>query len=346
MTRKYIWADNTAINYLDLPYRQSYKDWVGYYEFPVDRFSVASGLLELDCISLLPKPSYNLTGLSGINWKDRYFDIMDCIADTVFETANGRHIHLLYSGGTDSTGVYCALKRSKHFRSYQERGCISVSLTSMSINEYPRLFYSEILPEMNLVPLNYNDLMSDPNILLVTGEPGDYIIGNADATSLEINLMEHYSKFYEISNSKLRLFMDLCELSRPHCPFDIESVNQYVWWINQCYSYHEPLIKPYIWSSTDDYSKLFTNSKVFNFFNDDLMTAFSYEYMSTNPRYEHADDLKNFIKEYTCNYTKDTDYLTKPKVYSQRLSLRSLYKNVIYLEDGVIKDDFISGSLT
>lgn len=340
-TRQIIWADGTAIKYSSLPFRNSYKSWAGMYEFPVDRFNVTHGSLELGCVNLLKDPIYNLQNISN-DWEDRYFDHMKTVADKVFETAGTRTVNLLYSGGIDSVGVYCALRQSKYFKQFLDEGRFKLSLTSTSITEYPHLFFKEILPEIDLVPLDFNKLMNDSNTMLVTGEPGDYIVGNSDVNMLDCNLMDSWGKFLRTRDNSLDLYYEMCLMAHARAPFQIVSVNQLVWWVNQCFSYQEPLIKPYIWSSVTDMSTMLTNEKVFSFFSDDLMTAFSYEYMSTNPVYEKPADLRRIIKQFIFNYTNDVSYLTKEKVYSQRLTLRNLYKNIIYLEDGVIKSELIN----
>ena len=65
--------------------------------------------------------------------------------------------------------------------------------------------------------------------------------------------------------------------------------------------------------------------------------TFSFEYMSTNPVYHNYIDNKTWQNQYIVNSTKDISYMNKQKIFSQRLSLRHVFKTSIYIEDGIIK---------
>jgi hypothetical protein len=340
---EYLWINHGHIDFKSMPYRNSYRWWAGDYEYPVDRFAVSEGRIELPYINIVKEPVYNLSNLTN-DWRDRYFSVVDEIAENVYKTAGTRTINLLYSGGVDSTTVYCALAKNPKFKEFVEQGRFKISLTSSSIQEYPELFYKEILPNVILQPLDYNKSMLDSNELLVTGDLGDFIIGNSDASKFpEFDLMDHYEDILvEVRKKGLRRYEELCACAVSQAPFKIESINQWLWWINQSYVYQIDLLRPYIWSTTSDYSQVGTNNKVFRFFYDDLMTTFSYEYMSTNPVYSTADSLRSLPKEYIFDYTKDVEYIHKTKVYSQRLTLRTVHKSHIFVSDGSIQDKLIA----
>lgn len=343
---EYIWVNHGNLNFDSMPYRNSYQKWAGPYEYPVDRFNVSEGRLEYPHKNIVKKPIYNFDNLTG-NWKDRYFSIMDAVASSVYRTAGDRTINLLFSGGVDSTVVYVALARNPKFKEFIEQGKFVISLTSNSIQEYPELFYREILPNIPIQPLDYNKSMLDTNVLIVNGDLGDFIIGNSDASGFDdIDLMSDYSEIIKvIKENGLLEYKELCECALKHAPFEIKSVNQFLWWINQAYVYQIDLVRPYIWSSSNNYTDIGNNNKVFRFFYDDLITTYAYEYMSTNPVYHTYDSLRNFPKEYIFNYTQDQSYLQKPKVYSQRLTLRSVYKSHIFVEHGWIQDKLTAEKL-
>lgn len=335
--KEYVWIDWPNIDYESMPYRKSYKDSVGFYEYPVDRFGVAKELLELPHKNIVAPPIYNLSNLTN-DWKDRYFSTLDSIADSVYKTAGNRNIDLLYSGGVDSTAVLIALMKNKKFKNFLKAGRFKISLTSQSIVEYDRLFFKEILPKIPIQPLDYNKSMTS-NDLVVTGDLGDFIIGNSDVSYYPgVDLMGTWKVLQKQTISgeiieKAELYLDLCNAALGHAPFEIDSCNQYLWWINQCYVYQIDLVRPYTWSTVEDLSEIGTNNKIFRFFYDQRMTTFSYEYMSTNPVYRSGDELRNFPKSYIADYTKDIHYLSKPKVYSQRLTNRRFLKNQIYFKD-------------
>jgi hypothetical protein len=336
---RYIWINHGNVDFATMPFRNSYKDWAGVWEYPVDRFNILEGKLELPHKNIVRDPVYNLTNLTT-NWKDRYFSLMNQVADNVYTTAGTRTINLFFSGGVDSTAVYVALAKHPKFKEFTEQGRFKVSLTSSSIQEYSKLFFDDILPKVILQPLDYDKSLNNPNELMVTGDFGDFIIGNADASMFPgVDLMGGpWEVLREIKNRNLKEYEEMCIKAIRSAPFTIYSINQLLWWVNQCYVYQIELLRPYIWSSTTDYRDVSTNNKVFRFFYDDLITAFSYEYMSTNPVLRDYESLRKLPKDYIFDYTKDSDYILKPKVYSQRLTHRILYKTCIFEQDNIIQE--------
>lgn len=336
---KYIWINHSNLQFKSMPYRNSYQKWAGAYEYPVDRFNISEGRLEMPHKNIVRDPVFNLGKLSN-DWRDRYFSTMDAVADSVYKTAGSRTINLLFSGGVDSTSVYVALAKNPKFKEFVDEGRFVISLTSTSIQEYPELFYREILPNIPIQPLDYNKSMLDTNVLVVNGDLGDFIIGNSDASKFnDIDLMSHYSEIVKvIQQDKLVEYEELCMCALKNSPFEIRSVNQFLWWINQAYVCQIDLVRPYIWSSINDYNDIGNNNKVFRFFYDDLITTYSYEYMSTDPVHNNYNSLRKFPKDYIFDYTQDQSYLQKPKIYSQRLTLRYTYKSEIYIENGQTRD--------
>jgi hypothetical protein len=335
---EYIWINHGNLDFESMPYRNSYKDWAGSYEYPVDRFNITDGRLELTHRNIVRDPVFNLTNLSN-DWLDRYFATIDAVGSNVFKAAGNRTINLLFSGGVDSTQVYIALSKNPAFKEFLAQGRFKISLTSSSINEYPELFYKEILPNIPIQPLDYNKSLLNDDEMIVCGDLGDFIIGNSDASGFDVDLMDPYFAIIdEVRRRGLYEYEELCMCAVDNAPFEINSVNQFLWWINQCYVYQIDLVRPYIWSSTGNYNRIGENGKVFRFFYDDLITTFSFEYMSTNPTYNTYDSLREWPKKYIFDYTKDAGYLQKPKVYSQRLTLRNCYKSHIFVQDDTIKD--------
>lgn len=340
MAKSHVWANWSEIDYDIYPYRKSWRAVAGTFEFPVDRFKV-SNLLEIPCVNIVKKPIYNLSNISQ-NFEERYYATLDAVAANVYNKAGDtKKIHLLYSGGVDSVAMFAALQRNSKYSEFVERNRFVVSLTSSSIDEYPFLFYTVILPTLPIVPLDYVALMSDPNILLVTGDMGDYMIGSSDVVSIT-----NHDKSYDIMSSWNTIFdyvenydghekyIDLAIQAKRKQPFEIESANQFVWWLSQCFCYQDELVRPYIWSTETDLSTMVGDDKVFRFFYDDLFTSFSYEYMSTNPQYKTFDDTRTWPKRYIVNHFGDSSYMDKPKIYSQRLTFRTVNATQIYYENG------------
>lgn len=335
MGKNYIWVNHGNLDFSLLPYRNAYKQIAGAFEFAVDRFNIGHGLLELDTVNIVKEPIYSLFNQSN-DWLDRYFDTLDAVADNVYLQAGAdKTIYLLYSGGLDSLCVLVALQRSSRYSEFLEQGRLKLSLTSTSIQENSEFFFSNILPGIPLCALNYDTLMNDPTALLVTGDMGDYVIGSSDSLHLKQSQDLPYTAFFDGHKQSPREYVKLASLAKAQEPFEIESLAQLQWWLSQCFCYQDELVRPYRWSTTTDIDSMSGDSKVFRFFYDDLITTFSYEYMSTNPKLTNFEDCRLFPKQYIANHMNNDSIFSKPKVYSQRLTLRTVNKTSIYVKDGV-----------
>lgn len=344
MTKKFIWASWGNLDYSNMPLRCSYKDVGGNFEFPVNRFNVDNFLLELSTANITKTPVFDLNNRTE-NYEDRFYSIIDQIADDVYTQAgDDKKIALLYSGGVDSVCVLAALQRNKKYKDFLDQNRIFLAMTTMSITEYQWLFYNHILSKIPITALSYEKLMNSPDVMLVTGDGGDFVIGSSDIDLLTgqdktLDIMSDYSVLFsyldKMNNSQG--YKDLSIQMKDNCPFEIKSLNQFVWWLSQCYAIQTEIVWPYVWSSVTDLSTMPGDKKVFRFFYHHLMITFSYEYMSTNPLYNTYDQTKNWTKRYSINHFGDEDFFNKVKVFSQRKTLRLGYKSQIYEEDGIIK---------
>ena len=307
-------------------------------ECPVDRF----GLLDkigindtVPLVNMVPKPVYKLTGLTT-DWQDRYQSIYSQVAEKVYATSGTRDIVVMYSGGVDSAGVLVALMQRPEYQEFLDAGRFRVAMTTASINEYPELFYRDILPNIPIEPTDYNTLMMDPNVLLVTGDDGDHVIGNTGTPNLLnhddscLHLPKHAAYPYFDHADPTGLLSTIVRQLDPYCPFEIVSLCQLHWWVGQCFELQATMCRPYYWSHISDLSEIATNQKVFRFFMDDLWNTFSFEYMSTNPVYTDNVSIRDFPKQYIVGITGDSNYLNKVKVKSQKLTCRIRTKTRIY----------------
>ncbi len=353
--KEYIWLHHQNINYKNYPYRDSWRSIAGIWEFPVDRFSVLEGELGIDCLSIVKEPFFTVKGLGG-NWKDRYFSVLDSVADDIYKTADSspgpsgrRLITLLYSGGVDSLVSLVSLRKHPKYREFLESGRFRLAMTTGSINEYPDYFYKTILPEVPIVFLNFEKFMKDPETLLVTGDLGDYVIGSSDSMvltdgDLNFDLTSKWQDLipYVDRQDPTKRYSDILTRARAKAPFEIKSAGQMAWWISQCFTFQDEFVRPYIWSKTKDLDTIPNNDKVYRFFYNDAVIKFSYEFASTNPQFKKYDDARLWAKEYIVNFTGDQQYLSKPKVYSQRASCRVMHKTRVYIENGVFKSALTS----
>jgi hypothetical protein len=306
----------------------------------VDRFNLLEDIDpqpdHLKFKNIVPEPVYNLHNLTT-DWKDRYWSICDQVGEKIFQKAGDREIVLMYSGGIDSTVALVSMMKNPKFNDLLKQNRFRIGLTSNSILEYPEFFYNKILPNMPLAPANYDKEMADTNVFLVTGDAGDYVIGNTDTPifshqgtidnmSAPKEVVFEYLNTIDESGQFVNFLSKLCKKA----PFDIVSINQAYWWIGQAFVHQGEMCYPFIWSSVSDLSELPTFNKVFRFFLDDLFNTFTFEYMSTNPYYTDYNSVRQFPREYIVDYTKDQSYLKKVKVFSQKLTLRRIQKTRVY----------------
>lgn len=356
--KEYVWLHHTNIDSDKYPYIKAYKSIKGLWEFPVDRYSIIEEGIGIPCANLVPPAKFDLKNLTS-DWKDRYFSAINAaadeiyeIADTVIGPAGRRTITVLYSGGVDSLVALVALQRHPKYKSFLESGKFKLSMTSGSIAEYPEFFYTEILPNIPIKALIFDNLMNDPDTLLVTGDMGDYTIGSSDSMSLTgddttFDLMGPWENMipYIKARPASDKFVEIVHLAKKKEPFEISSACQMFWWLSQCFSFQDDFTKPYFWANTKDLSTLATNEKVYRFFYNKDITKFSYEFMSVNPIFKNYEDARIWPKEYIVNHTGDFSYMNKPKVYSQRSTLRLMNKTQIYIENGTYRFEMTSGTV-
>jgi hypothetical protein len=333
--KKYLWSFYNYINYKNKPYRNAFKVFAGRFEYPVDRFGVTQGKLEVDTFNIVKDPIYNLNNLTN-DWEDRYYSIVDQVADNVYSTAGNRKILVLYSGGIDSMLIILALQKHKRYKEFIDANRLEVMMTSSSIGEDTNFFYNNILHNINFVPLSYSQAMNDEEVLLVTGDMGDHIIGSSDILKKKIVDFDPMVNWSKLEIPGLVRYNEILNLCVKSCPFEIVSANQASWWWAQCFDHQDDLLKPYFWSDFSNFSDVGNNNKVFRFFYDDLFVKFSFEYMSTNPTYRNYNENKLFPKKYICNQTGKLEYLDKIKIFSQRQTYRVFYKKCIYSENDQI----------
>lgn len=307
---------------------------------PVDRFNLLQYIdpqpAELQFKNILPDPVYNLNNLTT-DWRDRFFATAGQVADKVYAQAKNKTIVVMWSGGFDSTTTLVSLMKHQLFKEFLAQGRFKVAMSTSSIEEYPEMFYKRLLPGVPIIIADHDKLMTDDNILMVTGDGGDYIVGNTDTPIFEYNGTTDYLM---AGTDELWRQLDIIEPTKKfshyvrqvckYAPFDIESTNQAYWWLGQCFTNQGEMCQPYNWSKISDLSTLPGFTKVFRFFIDELWATFSFEHMSTNPVYTNFDSVRNFAKDYIIDFTGDQNYRNKRKLYSQRYLLRFSYKTMIF----------------
>lgn len=335
--KKLIWLATNRIRVSPGSFRDYYAKVYSPFQFPVDRFGLLPSIDPdtVQTVNIVLEPVYNLHNLTS-DWYDRFVAICDGMAERVYQTARGRTIIIMYSGGIDSTAVLVAMMRSSHFNQFVDSGRLKVSLNSFGIYEYPELFYETILPLIPIIPTDYNTIIADPNNFVITGDGGDHIIcttdipifeydGTTDIVNMDKKIIYSYFDNCDTSGK----FSDMVRGIDKHAPFELHSVGQLCWWVSQCFTHQCDMSYPFAWSSVDT-EEIASFDKVFRFFLHPEFTTFSFEYMSTNPAYTSLSSMRNFFKDYIIGYTGHKQYRNKNKIGSQRTTARKWHKTAIY----------------
>lgn len=338
MAEKIIWLLNNRLTVRPDSFRDYYAKVYSGLQFPVDRFDLLPAIDPdpISTVNIVPEAKYNFDNLTT-DWRDRYFELCDQAAVDIFERVGNRTIVVLYSGGIDSTAALVSLMRHKDYASYVEANRIKIALTTHSIYEYPDFFYQTILPTLPIVPADFDALMKDPGNFIVSGDGGDYVIGNTDTPIWDHegttdNLYKPKQVLYPYLDSidPSGRFGHMLKSIDQQAPFDIVSVNQLYWWLGQCFTHQGEMCYPFAWTSMQDLSQLATFDKLYRFFLHPNFMTYGFEFMSTNPKFTKIVDLRNFTKEYIVRHTGHSYYMAKNKMMSQRTTVRPWFKTAIY----------------
>ena len=331
-------------------FRQIYANEFGKYLCPVDRFGLLKqiGINDpFEFVNIIPWVKFDLNNLTS-DWWDRYVNTFDMVADNVYNTAKDRKIAVLYSGGIDSTAMLISLIKHPSYQEFVASNRFYLALTTpTAILENSEFFYTELLGTVPMVTADYNQLMLDDTSLVVTALGGNGIIGCSgslryiptlvDFLHLPVTDIAPYTELNRRDPS--RLLTKIVASTKVYCPFDVESLNQLFWWVNQCFALQNKLCNPYVWSNASDLSKLNSHEKVYKFYMDPEWFTFSYEYMSTNPKYTNLDSLQNYPKKYITDYTGNNNYLKTPIILDERILYKSQTKTRIYSDLSYKFDD-------
>lgn len=262
--------------------------------------------------------------------------------DQLEERAKGKHINLLWSGGIDSTLVFCALiNRGIKF---------TVLMDGNSRQEYPLLYdrivngdyacdYKLFSPK-GLVDLL--KLVEDKNNLFVTGEIGDQVTGSMitmrypyeERNMLMKDVIEQdlFCKPYTIPNTHRYCPILIpnengTHLAIKHCEKTIyeflgtdesnTTLSEFLWALNFIFKYMLVMLRLHQVGLYFDGE----NKNTFHFFNTEMFQQWAMWNYKENCAYVKDTDYKMPFKEYIYEFTGDPIYRdTKLKEPSLKIS--------------------------
>jgi hypothetical protein len=243
----------------------------------------------------------------------------------------GKHINLLYSGGTDSCAVLCAL-----IECGVDKEQLNIILGYNSILEYPYFFHKFIENKYNYQLVNTVDIktlinFSDRTRIYLTGECGDFIFGNGIFPLARRGFQfgefnKDYKKYVD------KKWIDLAEPSFKSSYYEIKTLADFMWWWNFCWFWQVALTRPLVnyntypldWQEID-----------IAFFNTEEFQLWS----MSNPEERMTTSIETYklpLKKYIYKYTKDEKYL-KEKFKVSSTGFKFKYINWLFLtEDSMI----------
>lgn len=220
-------------------------------------------------------------------------------------------IGVLYSGGIDSTLVSSLLLESIQPSDYSR---ITFFYNQASITENPDFFNNYIRNQFKTGnSWEFDDWLSEPNRIIVTGECADNLFGSLALKSIINNSGDPtiIHKSYEpvvkrLWGNKLgddydSIYEQFLQLSEK-CPFKIKTVNEWFWWLNFTMKWQAVIYRIY---SHTDLTK--TKGRLVHFFN----TIDFQRWSLNNPDLKVRDDWKSYkwiMKDMIYRFDGNLDY--------------------------------------
>lgn len=253
---------------------------------------------------------------------------------------NDKAIHLMYSGGIDSSTILGFFIDLLGIKEASKR--LTIKMNPQGIDENPEMWYKIIRPNFNIInsDLSYNNTdVSGP--IYVLGELNDQLFG-ADVQqkyelwggpgSLNDNIsFELLKKFLiegcGINEKGSNLWATLFLKNLDTCPRSSGTMWDVFWWYNFTWKWIYVYYRIFLFSRTEgNFDSEWIDHDYFPFYASEDFQKWSM--YSTEKKHEGTwASYKITAKEYICKILGSTDYMNKVK--------RQSLKNVVYLRNRV-----------
>jgi hypothetical protein len=289
---------------------QLYGRWV----VPVDRTETIR--TPVRDVSLFPVPGYRVFSKS-------YEELCDERARAILENAEslGVSIHVMYSGGIDSTCLLVSLLKQA---TPQQKKNLVVLLSHESISENPRFYDEHIRGKLRVESsITFPNLLGGTNMLL-SAEHNDMVMGSDKVGQMMTRygpaaIHERYSRdlmtdFFGASlggdTEAADFYVDLFERIRDVAPVPIDTNFEFLWWVNfaikwqACYAYIAMLTPP---KNTHLVTRDYLDKRFVSFFNTEEFQLWSMN--NTDKRIKDTwASYKWVAKDVIYDYTRDAEY--------------------------------------
>lgn len=251
-------------------------------------------------------------------------DLNSIIADRGNELfQNYQNLHLMWSGGIDSTTAFYALLNSNN--------PFTVIFNNKSILEYPWLGNEILNGSFANVKALYNNehfhmpkyLSENPDVTIVTGEIGDQTFGSSsifnftpEERKMNIELAVAngvvLKTIYDYTKPKILVALKLNDMSTI-------TLSTYIWALNFIFKYQSVQLR-LGGIGLRTYNPMGNNNAV-HFFDTDRFNSYALLNYQVNSNFEKETDYKMPLKEYIYSQNNDSMYL-KNKTKEDSLTYR------------------------
>ena len=324
----------------------------------IDRTEIIEIPIKTKILDFLKLPEF-------IKFDKSFEQICDERARQLLDHANrtNRKIAVMYSGGVDSTTVICSLLK---MGTPQEIKNILVLLSDHSVREYEKFYYNYIVKNLNCVcSMRFPYFLGNDDYLIVSGENADQLFGSQMTTYFKkedlykpiignegiiLDVFRSRVGRYTHKNTCEVLFL-LFEKLIKSAPVNITNIYQFLWWINFTMKWQSVYVRILPYTINQNTLKLEENYTTFYSTKEFQLWSMNNYNKYMNDTSEHS---KNISKQYSIDFTKDTDYIKKTKtgslsnIVKAKETLYSIDENLNFSKDFIdekyynFKNSFVS----
>lgn len=305
-------------------------DWVGVDKFLTFYKYFPTNIGIYDRTGAVQFPFENENRWPIPNW-DRNFSLtyVDCVVKRAQELlslakATDRKIRLYYSGGIDSSTIFCAFLNLIGLSEMSK--WIEIACTFQSRRENPYIWNNYIRKaDFELSDAsNTNQILSNDRIV-VMGECNDQLFGSDALINFEINTSEAnaYNKwtvgtvtdyFSRINSDYAEYWAEQLSTTMAAAPFKIENHYQFFWWYNFSWKWNNVAVRILFYLKESQERLLNKNTMPIQFFNTE-----EFQQWSLNSHYLEPDknaspyEYKMHAKKFVADTIKENGFLHKVK---------------------------------
>ena len=272
-----------------------------------------------------------------------FAELCDIIGSEIVAEASksGRNIHVLWSGGIDSTLALIAIMKAAE--ASDQRDLVQILLSMDSVQEYGA-FYRQYINNKYRVQMISHPISEflNPKALTVTGEHGDQLFGSMLLEPYVLGGSAHLDYQDVVPLVLTKLFgnpedayrvMRYLEPQIAAAPVPIRSLFDWIWWLNYSLKWQQVTLRMAVFRKKEVRE---TYESLRHFFRDPRLQAWSL----ANPSVRSAfvwKHYKDVAKQYILQFTADQNYYSnKKKVPSLKNvmlkpEVRRLYRSQVFM---------------